>query len=251
MELGNIEVNRKKDGQKIAETLTVRWIENDELDQVYDLMIRVHGDMENKELFSLEPKEETFKMFHQSGMILGLFNPEGEIISERYIVKLNKENNSLAADINISEEERDNVIYLKSTIVRNDYVGNKIQYKTLLMVKYLFMNLGYRRFMSTVSPFNGFSLKNALDSGFKVRGLKKKYPTKENPDGLWRCINYMDLDVEEVMEGQEVKVKREDIEKQLELLDNGYVGLRLAEDTDFIIYDKIKERKIKKELTAL
>ncbi|MGO1580974.1 MAG: hypothetical protein ACTHWZ_06165 [Peptoniphilaceae bacterium] len=242
MSLGNIVAVKKVDGKKVEKNLTMRWLEDKDLDQVYELMEKIYSNLENKELFMLEPKKETFQPYHKSGKILGVFDDEDNIVAERYIVIMNSEENQLAEDINLPLEERSNIIYLKSTIVDPQYTGNKLQFTTFKFVKELYEEKGYRKFMSTISPYNLFSLQNALNGGLKVRALKRKYPTSDKPNGVYRFITFLDENIKEVMLGDEIYIKRDNIESQLDILSKGYIGISLSEDKDFIIYDKIKEK---------
>lgn len=239
MSLGELKVFKLEGNSKIEKTLTMKWVQEEELDNLYDFMVRNYNMLENKETFLLQPKEEMFEPFQRAGKILGLYDEESNIVAQRYLVLLDKYNPELMDDIKLSSSERKDIIYLKSILVDRAYTGNKLQYRTLEIVKDILAKRGYYKYMSTISPFNTFSLDNALKGGLQIRGLVKKYPNEENVDGVWRYINYLDIRSSNQMENENIEVDRLDIDTQTELMSKGYIGKQLTEDRERIVYDRL------------
>lgn len=238
MFLTTYDVMKKENGKKVAKTLGARWIEPSELDAVYKFMERIRNEMCDNKNFSLEPQETIFIPYEMGGKILCLFDEDGQIVGERYITLIDHGKSDLLVDAAIDAKPTE-VLYLKSTVVDTDYTGNSLQYKTLMFAIDYFKKHNMTKYMSTVSPYNIFSLNSAIKGNFKIRALKKKYPTEEHPKGLWRCILYLDVESDEKYDENYIFVNRKDINKQLELLDDNYVGITLSEDKEEIGYAKI------------
>lgn len=242
MFLTNYEVLKKENGQKVPKTLYVRLIQPDELDDLYDFMLRVKNSMADSKNFALEPRDQIFIPYEMGAKILGLFDEDGNIVGERYVTLLSHGKNDYLLDIGIEEDISDEVIYLKSTVIDPDYTGNSLQYKTLEFAKEYFMKKGYSKFLSTISPYNLFSLNNCLKADLKIRALKKKYHSEENPSGLWRFLLFLDSDAESRCAEELVFVDRVDMNKQIELLENNYAGVQLSEDKQQLGYVKLTNK---------
>lgn len=240
MFLTTFDVLKKENGQKIKEKLYLKTIEDKDLDDLYDFMLKVKNSMPDSKNLSIEPRDQIFIPYEMGAQIFALYNKDGEIVGERYISLLSHGKSDYALDLGFTEEDANNIIYLKSTVIDLRYTGNGLQYKTLEFLKDFFEHRGYKRIMSTISPYNLFSLKNALKTGLKIRALEKKYKSEEHPEGLWRFLLYLDESKEETFEENIVYVNRENLKEQSKLLESGYVGILLSEDGKKIGYSKNK-----------
>ncbi|RVU55302.1 hypothetical protein [Anaerosphaera multitolerans] len=239
MTLGYMEAYKLEEGIKVKKQLKLRWIKDSELDLVYEFILKSYSLLENKETFLLQSKEDTFKPYYKGGEILGLFDEDENLVAQRYIVFLDCYNSDLMDDINLPLEERKGIIYLKSILVDRNYTGNKLQYRTFEVLRKLMNEKNYYKYISTISPYNLFSIENALRGGLKIRGLEKKYPDEKEPQGYWRYINYLDEKSNLKMENINLEVNRLDIEKQRELISQGFIGKGLTEDKTSVIYDRV------------
>lgn len=238
MFLTTYDVMKKEKGIKVPKTLGARWIEPHELDELYKFMEKIRNEMGDNKNFALEPQDTIFIPYEMGGKILGLFDEEGKIVGERYITLIDHGKSDLLIDASI-DARPDEVLYLKSTVIDTDYTGNSLQYKTLIYAIDYLKKHNMTKFMSTISPYNIFSLNSAIKGNFKIRALKKKYPTEEYPNGLWRCILYLDTESEEKYDTDYIYVNRKDVNRQVELLEDDYVGIILSDDKEEIGYAKI------------
>lgn len=241
MFLTTYEVLKKENGNKVPKTIYIRLIKEEELDDLYEFMLRVKNTMEDSKNFSLESRDQIFIPFEMGAKIIGMFDEDGNIIGERYVTLLSHGKSDCAVDIGLDESEAENIIYLKSTVIDPAYTGNGLQYKTLEFAKKYFGEKGYTKFMSTISPYNLFSLNNGMKADLKIRALKKKYHSEEHPKGLWRYILYLDSEVEDRCKENLVYIDRMDLQKQIEFIDNDYVGVKLSEDKTQIGYVKLTD----------
>ena len=242
MYLTTFDVLKKENGVKVPKTLSLRLIREDELDKLYEFMVKVKDSMGDSKNFSLEPRDQIFMPYEMGAKILGLFDEDGNIVGERYMTLLSHGKSEYALDVGLDEEDAESIIYLKSTVIDPDYTGNGLQYKTLEFAKDYCGKLGYSKFMSTISPFNLFSLKNGLQADLKIRALKKKYHSEEHPTGLWRYILFLDKTVEDKCSDEVIYIDRSELNKQIEYIENDYVGVNLSEDKEKIGYVRLTDK---------
>ena len=129
---------------------------------------------------------------------------------------------NLGRDIGLPERELEKVAHLQAAMVHPAYRGNGLQRKMAAQHQKVIKNLGCEHVCCTISPWNPYSLRNMLASGFGIRGLVPKF------EGWWRFIMYknvlhgMNLDEG----GEEILINAADIQGQIELLNRGFVGRR-------------------------
>lgn len=195
-----------------------------QLDEVLKLNRHVYELLPNKQILSLDTYEEMYEDLHKGGVILGVFNDENSLVAYRYASFPGLEDRNLAYDFDIPIE-LEKVCQLETTIVHPDYRGNNLQDRLVKIMVGIARDRGYTDLTCTVSPYNYHSLNNIMKNGLKVRALKSKY------QDLIRFVLHGKVD--DFDYGKKIDVVNsfmEDIEKQMELLENGYIGFELHED---------------------
>lgn len=238
MILKKFEVLKKENGAKIPKILNLKVATSEDYDKIYEFMIRVKSEMEESSNLILETREEMFKPCENGGYIFVLYDEDNNIAGTRYVSPLIVSKPSLADYLNINKNNAHKVVYLNSTIIDKNYTGNGLQYLTFKLCEEYCKERGYTEFISTISPTNLFSLYNGLKYGMQIRAIVNTHGNEDNPDGYLRYVLYADLSYDYDY-GNCVVVKRDNLEKQKELIENGYVGVSLTEDKEHLNYCKV------------
>ncbi|AOT70811.1 GNAT family N-acetyltransferase [Geosporobacter ferrireducens] len=213
------------------------------LNDVLALQAFVSNHLENEQTFVAD--SETFMreeiLAPGRGRMIGVFS-EGKLIAYRNISFPKPDSDyNLGRECNIPEEELGKVSILEATVVHPQYRGNRLQARLLKHTIPLLESLGYYHVFSTISPYNYPSLKNVMDTGLVIRDLKNRSGVYE---GKLRFLLARDLRKPSRIDFvEQVVFSNRDIEKQQQLLQQGFIGYQLikkAEGFD-IIYGKPAE----------
>ena len=119
--------------------------------------------------------------------------------------------------------------------------GNNLQSMTLGLMIPIVKAEGYKHLACTISPYNYYSVNNIMKHNLKIKVLTKKYGTlPDNSDGLWRYILHRDIsDKTKKSEDNKIIVAMADIDKQIQLLREGYIGYSLNHKDKSLNYIKV------------
>ncbi|MDN3439527.1 hypothetical protein QMA04_15660 [Planococcus sp. APC 3900] len=164
--------------------------------------------------------EEFLFILNERGLLVGAFVEE-ELIGFRALLIPEIDEEHLGWDIGLPPEELHKVIYQEISVVLPEYRGNRLQQKLAEVIMKELPNLEeeFRYVCCTVAPMNIPSLKDKFTQAMHIAALKEKYA------GLKRYILVKDLKVPDVHYTDHMTVKMDHLEKQQELLDEGYVGI--------------------------
>ncbi|MBC8587197.1 hypothetical protein [Paratissierella segnis] len=222
------------------EEYTIELIPKANLNEVIDLQLEVYEGIDNKEILYLDSYDEMYEDLKNGAKVIGVRNNRGKLISYRYIGFPGKDSRNLGYDINLPKDELDSVVHLETTVVKPIYRGNNLQSLTLEIATELVKEEGYKHLLCTVSPYNFFSLYNVMKNGLKIKKLKKKYARTENEEGMWRFILHRDLKNPYSNPVDLVVSKWANLEKQKELIEDGYIGFEIFKDTRLLNYMKFE-----------
>lgn len=203
------------------------------LDEVLKLNKLIYELLANREILSTDTYEEMYQDLHKGAVVLGVFDDKHTLLAYRYSSFPGLETRNLAYDFDYPVE-LDKVCQLEATIVHPDYRGNNLQNKLVNIMIDIAADRGYTDLTSTVSPYNYHSLYNIMKNGLKIRALKRKY------DNLLRFVLHGKIhDFDYGKQIDSINVSMEDLDKQTELLENGYIGFKLNEDRtiDYVKFD--------------
>lgn len=164
--------------------------------------------------------EEFLFILNERGLLVGAF-VEDELIGFRALLIPEIDEEHLGWDIGLPSEELQKVIYQEISVVLPEYRGNRLQQKLAEVIMKELPNLEeeFRYVCCTVAPMNIPSLKDKFTQAMHIAALKEKYA------GLKRYILVKDLENPDVRYTSHVTVKLDNLEKQQELLNEGYVGI--------------------------
>lgn len=216
----------------------MRLLTNKELGEVVKLQEYVYEQLPNKQVLYVDTYKEMIEDMRQGAKIIGVYNSTEELIAYRYVGFPGESDRNLGIDIKLPVKELCRVAHLETTVVRPDYRGNSLQSLTLQQAIPLIKDLGYKHLLCTVSPQNFFSLFNVMKNGLKVKALRKKYGSDQSgKDGLWRFILHRDMEPSTVFKpNQFINTKLSNIDEQLKLINNGFVGFWLDKDNKELNY---------------
>lgn len=164
--------------------------------------------------------EEFLFILNERGLLVGAFVEE-ELIGFRALLIPEIDEEHLGWDIGLPPEELQKVIYQEISVVLPEYRGNRLQQKLAEVIMKELPNLEeeFRYVCCTVAPMNIPSLKDKFMQAMHIAALKEKYV------GLKRYVLVKDLENSGVHYTNHVTVKLDDLEKQQQLLNEGYVGI--------------------------
>ncbi len=164
--------------------------------------------------------EEFLFILNERGLLVGAF-VEDELIGFRALLIPEIDDEHLGWDIGLSPEDLRKVIYQEISVVLPEYRGNRLQQKLAEVIMKELPNLEeeFRYICCTVAPMNIPSLKDKFTQSMHIASLKEKYV------GLKRYILVKDIEKPNVHYTKHITVKLDDLEKQRQLLNDGYVGI--------------------------
>lgn len=225
---------------KEYEEYTMELLPKERLNEVIDLQLKVYDGIDNKEILYLDSYDEMYEDMKNGAKVIGVLNSQGKLISYRYIGFPGNDSRNLGYDINLPKKELDSVVHLETTVVDPIYRGNNLQSLTLEIAKDLVSEEGYKHLLCTVSPYNFYSLYNVMKNGLKIKKIKIKYGKSNENDGLLRFILHRDLMHPYTNPIDLVVSKWANLDKQRELIENGYIGYEIFKDTRKLNYIKFQ-----------
>lgn len=164
--------------------------------------------------------EEFLFILQGHGLLIGAFVEE-QLIGFRALLIPVIDEEHLGLDIGLSENELSQVIYQEISIVVPDYRGNRLQQKLANIIMKELPNLkqSFRYVCCTVAPMNIPSLKDKFLQEMHINALTEKYK------GMQRYILVKDLERPNQQYADYIAAKLDDLDRQRQLLEEGYVGI--------------------------
>lgn len=194
----------------------------EDLPEIEETQQHVIDSLSDKETLQPLTTEEFLFILNERGLLIGAY-VENRLIGFRALLMPEIDAEHLGYDLGLSEEDLPHVIYQEISVVLPDYRGNRLQQKLaeVIMKELPHLEEDFHYVCCTVAPMNIPSLKDKFTQGMHIGALKEKY------DGMLRYILVKELKnaSPEYTDYQAVKI--DDLEKQQEMLVEGYVGIGL------------------------
>lgn len=222
----------------IQEKATIRKCEFTDLQAIMSLQQHVLNHLENLDLCSFVAEDEFATYVQDEGFILGTFINNRLVGFYAWIFPLKEEN--LGIDIGLAEHELQKVVHMEIAHVHPHYQGNnlqKIMVDQLLNIFKSQYNNSFQYLLGTVSPENIASLRHFFYAGTVIKEIKNKY------NDVLRYICYRNLKSELRLNHSSVtKIDLTDIQKQKNLLKQGYVGFqhKRVGNENYILFCKVE-----------
>ncbi|MTD31492.1 hypothetical protein [Planomicrobium sp. YIM 101495] len=204
--------------------VSIEPLERKELPGMLVLQQSVCEALEDQTILQALTIEEFEFIFAGNGLMVGAY-AEGELIAFRALLAPPIDAEHLGYDIGLTEDMLPRVIYQEISVVHPSYRGNRLQQKMgdVVMRQLPLLEREFRFVCATVAPGNLASLKDKLAQGMEIHALKEKY-------GDWlRYILVKDLEAPRKPGGERVLVEIENLDRQKQLLADGFVGVGIEE----------------------
>lgn len=194
----------------------------EDLPEIEEIQQRVINSLPDKETLQPLTTEEFLFILNERGLLIGAYVEDG-LIGFRALLMPEIDAEHLGYDLGLSEEDLPHVIYQEISVVLPEYRGNRLQQKLaeVIMKELPHLEQDFRYVCCTVAPLNIPSLKDKFTQGMHIGALKEKY------DGMLRYILVKDLENASPEYADYTSAKIDDLEKQQELLAEGYAGIGL------------------------
>jgi len=201
------------------------FLNEDCLQDILELQKLIARNLSTPEVFHLQEIASFRDLFALDRAVIGVLTEDG-LIAYSIIRFPGDAEDNLGRDIGLSEREQRKVAHLQAVAVHPAYRGNGLQRRMATAHLRVIEDLGYEHVCCTVSPKNPFSLGNVFACGFVIAGLKPKF------EGWWRYIMYKNISLSRNLEPRDAKeviaIKSLDIQAQVDLLKQGFVGFKMA-----------------------
>lgn len=218
--------------------LIFKFLEKEDIDEIYELTSEVYEGIENKEIFSHDSKEDLEHLIDKGGAFIGVYDDD-KLVAYRSI-KVPDDEENLAYDVDFYVDP-DRVIINDTVVVLKDYRGRNLQNITRQKLEEKYEGSKFAHKMSTISPKNHRSYKNTLDSGYMLVALKKKYPDEFSKEGYDRFILLKSDEIDFDFTGEEITIHASEIDKLKDAFDSNYYGVAVDDDGNILF----KEAKVK------
>ncbi len=168
----NIIVN-KTNGDK--EELELKLLDISYIDEIIQLEQDIFDALDIKELYATSTKEEFTEILTTKGKIIGAINCKDELVAMGAYIDYGYDDHNYAYDLDLHGDEILTVGQIESTIVREQYRGNRLQEKLCIILEGFALSNNKSIIAATVSPKNSYSLNTFLKLGYTIEKEKIKY----------------------------------------------------------------------------
>ena len=165
---------KKKDGNNID--VEFKLLDLTYIDKIMEIQQKIYDGLDNKDFYSCSDKEEFIETINGKGKILGCVSLENnELIAMGVYIEYGYEDHNYGYDIDIKNEELLRVAQIESTVVLDEYRGNKLQKVICEIIEQMGKDAGMKYICATAAPDNKFSVNTFENIGYSVMADKLKY----------------------------------------------------------------------------
>lgn len=170
--MNNILNLKRKDGIEVKVELKVLNISY--LDKIMELQKIIIDGLENKELYADTEREEFEEYIKKNGKILGCVTEDDELIAMGVYAKKGYDKSNYGYDIGLENEELLKIGQIESTVVKEEYRGNKLQKIICEELEKIAVKEDTKILCATASPYNEFSVNTFKSLGYEIKKDKLK-----------------------------------------------------------------------------
>ncbi len=153
----------------------IRQATMDDVEAIYDMMLKVEADLPDKTLFVRDDLEEVEKLVGQSGFGVVACDHAGELAGSFLFKYPGLVEDNLGRDVGLTKAQLEQVVHMESVVVLPEYRGNHLQGRMLRFGEALISKSKYHIFLATVSPNNPASYLTFENNGYELVMTKEKY----------------------------------------------------------------------------
>ncbi len=162
----------KKDGVSIEGEFKA--LNESYIDKIMDFQQEIIDGLEEKEWYSPSTKEEFLEIL-KKGRILGCVLEDDSLIAISVYINWGYEQYNYGYDLNIKGEDLLRVGQIESTLVKEEFRGNRLQRKMCMILEETSKKSGDRIISATASPYNIYSVNTFKALGYSIEDDKLKY----------------------------------------------------------------------------
>ncbi len=147
------------------------------IDKIMELENDVYNGLDNKELYSVSSREDFLEFISTNkGEVLGCVSiKDDKLIAMGVYGKFGYDKSNYGYDIELEGEELLKVGQIESTVVKNNFRGNKLQKIICEHLERIGKENNTPIICATASPYNKYSLNTFKTLGYEVKKDKLKY----------------------------------------------------------------------------
>lgn len=220
------------------DNLVFKFLDKENIDEIYNLTTEVYEGIENKEIFSHDSKEYLEDVIDNGGAFIGVY--DGNKLVAYRSIKVPHKDEDYVSKFNFYVDPN-TVLVNDTVVVLKDYRGRNLQNITREKIGEKFEGSKFTNKIGTVSPNNYYSYKNTLVSGYKIVSLEKKYPDEFSEEGYDRFIILKSEDIQFNFTGREKIIFCEDLEGIKKAISENFYGVSVDGDGNILF----KEAEVK------
>ncbi|MBB6622836.1 GNAT family N-acetyltransferase [Clostridium gasigenes] len=164
---------KRKDGKII--NVQLKNLDITYIDKIMEIQNIILEDLKDKRLYAATDKEEFIDYINIFGKIIGYITEEDELIAMGVYAKKGYAKGNYGYDIELEGEELLKVGQIESTVVREEYRGNRLQKIICETLEEIAREEGDSVICATASPYNEFSVNTFKKLGYEIKKDKIKY----------------------------------------------------------------------------
>ncbi|ATD55614.1 GNAT family N-acetyltransferase [Clostridium chauvoei] len=163
----------RKDGK--VKKATLKELNISYIDKIMELQNIILNGLEDKTLYAPTEKEEFIEYFKKGAKILGYITDENILVAMGVYIEKGYDDGNYGYDIELEGEELLKVGQIESTVVREEFRGNRLQRIICQLFENVARENNIKILCATAAPHNKFSVDTFEKLGYEVSRDKIKY----------------------------------------------------------------------------
>lgn len=168
----NLNVKRK-DGQ--TENIYLKVLDLSYMDKILNLQNDIYEGLDDKRLYSPSTREEFETYISDLGVAIGFLTENDELIAMGVFIKNGYNEHNYGYDLELKGDDLLKVGQIESTIVREEYRGNRLQKIICETLEEIGRDKKIEIMTATASPYNEFSVNTFKNLNYEIKKDKIKY----------------------------------------------------------------------------
>lgn len=164
---------KNKNGQYIDAKFKI--LDVNYIDKIMIFQDEITEGLEDKQLYAPSNKDEFLKCIEGKGKVIGVLDNNEDIIAIGVYIKKGYDKENYGYDLNLKEEDLFKVSQIESTLVKDNFRGNKLQKIICEKLESIAREENMKFITATASPYNKYSVNNFINLGYEIKKDKLKY----------------------------------------------------------------------------
>lgn len=164
---------KRKDGKII--TVKLKNLDLTYIEKIMELQDIILEGLEDKRLYAATDRKEFIEYINSFGRIVGYVTENDTLVAMGVYAKKGYVSGNYGYDIDLEGEDLLSVGQIESTVVRDEYRGNRLQKTICEVLENIAKEDGTHTLCATASPYNEFSVNTFKYLGYEIKRDKIKY----------------------------------------------------------------------------